>query len=415
MSRRPNLSQLAAVICGALALACIWDRDTLKQEIEGIPQVLDVIVGRFDRNPDLYYEMRLERTAAELAVRPSFLEGYDDAAVACDRLGRSDDAIAWMANKREQLETLDMTDATTREHWYRYHANLGTFFAHRWFRTGKDYQDLEDIERGITHIRKALEINPDAHFGREEYQLKFLEWVASKPHVVEFPDPDISSVSTIPTFLEVGPLDSDRDTVYEFLIYRTRTIGNHAEAVEGIAGLIALGEAWESLDVFYALACALREEGRTSLAYMAQARCVELIDEGHGVLHVDAPSGEQLKHFLLKSISAIHSESLGMLISGQELLLEKEYQSHRVNAGEWHNSREAFMMAKLERGLHPDTHADFWSGYAQVPALEVSDERRLSGEQRTRRTLARIAGVTVLCFALVIVWKVILHRRNARL
>src|SRR5438105_1575377 len=84
-----------ALTLGLPASACIWDRDTLATEVSGIMDTVRVITGRFERNPPLYYEMRLKRVAAEVVASPDKLELYDDAGVACDRLGRDDEALHW--------------------------------------------------------------------------------------------------------------------------------------------------------------------------------------------------------------------------------------------------------------------------------------------------------------------------------
>ena len=44
-----------------------------------------------------------------------------------------------------------------------------------------------------------------------------------------------------------------------------------ADAVEGLSGLIVLGNAWESVDIFHALSYALQIDGRSSLAQLASA------------------------------------------------------------------------------------------------------------------------------------------------
>ena len=86
------------------AAACLWDRDTPSNEAKGLPEVVAVLTGRFERNPPLFYELRLARVTAHLQGHPDDLDAYDDAGVACDRLGRGDVAIAWMEKKRARLE-----------------------------------------------------------------------------------------------------------------------------------------------------------------------------------------------------------------------------------------------------------------------------------------------------------------------
>jgi hypothetical protein len=69
-------------------------------------------------------------------------------------------------------------------------------------------------------------------------------------------------------------------------------------AIKGLAGLIVLGDAWESVDVFAALTDLLREgrmeghfKGRmhASLAQLAGLRCRELINQGRRSFDPQAP------------------------------------------------------------------------------------------------------------------------------
>ena len=83
--------------------------------------------------------------------------------------------------------------------------------------------------------------------------------------------------------------------------------------MRGLAGLVVLGNAWESVDIFHALNVALqrdslgyargRDGGRNTLAYFAWLRCRELIDAGKGSMLPDAPKGEALKALLPGPIS----------------------------------------------------------------------------------------------------------------
>jgi hypothetical protein len=112
--------------------ACLWDRDTLAQESKGLPELTRILTGRFERFPPRYYAIRLERVSAELKADPTLLGLYDDAAVALDRLGRTEEAIVLMEQKAAQLERLERGGAPMSEDWYKTLANLGTFYAHRW-------------------------------------------------------------------------------------------------------------------------------------------------------------------------------------------------------------------------------------------------------------------------------------------
>ena len=165
MDRTLAVFAVACSLLAGVAHACLWDRDTLAAEAKGLPGITEIITGRFDRFPTLFYEMRLERVTAAIVSDPDNLGLYDDAGVACDRLGRSDEAIAWMERKLLVMDRLESEGADVGEHRYRYLANLGTFLVHRWLKSGSDREDMTDVERSRELIAAAIELNPDAHFG----------------------------------------------------------------------------------------------------------------------------------------------------------------------------------------------------------------------------------------------------------
>lgn len=162
----------------------VMSQGTATSQASGLPDVIRVITGRFERNPPLFYAMRLKRVTAALRANPRQLALYDDAAVACDRLEHDDTAIAWIEKKRQQLVELAATDKNVHEHWYRYYANAGTFWAHRWLRAGANPQHLAEVKHARDCIAQALKLKPNAHFGRERYQLLALQWIiqVGKPH-----------------------------------------------------------------------------------------------------------------------------------------------------------------------------------------------------------------------------------------
>jgi tetratricopeptide (TPR) repeat protein len=271
--------------------ACLWDYDTLRQEARGMPGVIEAITGRFDRYPPLYYEMRLERVTKLLEGSPDDLDAYDGAAVACDRLGDSDGAIEWMARKSEVIDRLEARGEDTGDHRYRYLANLGTFHAHRWIRNGADRADPTDLERARDLIAEAIELNPDAHFGRERYQLLAIDWLLDPPDPEEIYFHETTGVPSIwmadPVFQEIlgGWYSSESALV---------TAG-YDDAVDGLTGLIVLGDAWQSVDVFAALACALLDQGDHNVAYVANLRCAELNAAGHASLHPAAGADDPVQ------------------------------------------------------------------------------------------------------------------------
>lgn len=330
--------------------ACLWDRDTLAQEAAGAPHVVGILVGGFARNPARYYEMRLERASKEVAKDPDALEAYDDAAVACDRLKRADEAIEWMAKKHVALERLGKAARKGKpNHWYRYHANLGTFHAHRWLGNGADFASFDDLERARDLIRKAIDENPDAHFGREKYQLKAIEWLLTKPKAEQY---------SLPSFLGIPDeklhATSDTDTLAKM---------GMKDAVEGVAGLIALGAAWNSVDMTYALATALQADGKHVFALFAKFRLEELVEAGGKSLVSGAPEGSKLVELLSGHMVEDPAE------------VKEDYDRLRKAADAWHERRTAYVNERLDRGEHPDTHPAFFTAFEGDPHRFVAEPK----------------------------------------
>lgn len=386
---RRTLTSLALMLGLPLSVAaCLWDRDTPANEAKGMPEVVAVLTGRFERNPPLFYEMRLARVTAYLQSHPKDLAAYDDAGVACDRLGRGDEALAWMEEKRAQLDKLDASPPEVKEQRYRYHANLGTFLVHRWARQGADRAKIDEVKAARDEIAKALEINPNAHFGREKYQLRALEWIVDPPKA--------EGSQYLPNLLGWSFDD----------IYGQQTDPKEADdAVRGLAGLVVLGNAWESVDIFHALNVALqrdsmghergREGGRNTLAYLAWLRCRELVDAGKGSMLPDAPKGEGLKS-LLPRPDFVKADAL----------LDPAFLGLRAEAGTWHTARTAFMTRRLKEGRHPDTDPRFWDGYTERPApglptKSVPDAYNAWLASRQRMALLVVIGVPVLAVGLI--------------
>ncbi len=389
---------LSAVLFGLplSVFACLWDRDTPAEEANGLPEVVAVLTGRFPRNPPLYYQMRLDRVSAHLQSHPEDLAAYDDAGVSCDRLGRGDEAVGWMEKKRAEIDKLAPENPDRREHLYRYHANLGTFLAHRWIKQGADRARIDEVKAARDEIAKALEINPDAHFGREKYQLMVLEWLTDPPKADES--------QYIPNFLELVPSWQGDSIDPE----------EAQEIVQGLAGLIVLGNAWESVDVFNALDLALQRDslgfenkpfgGRTSLAYFAWLRCKELIEAGKGSMLPDAPRGDALLAKLL------HGEMLNASDT-----LDPAYAKLRAEAEAWQTARTQFMTARLEAGRHPDDDPNFWQGYIEsppppLPAISPKDTFDFAMKRRIRIAWMILIGVAGLLVAGLIA----LRRAKAR-
>lgn len=312
------LGLVAAFLIVATSPACIWDNDTLAQEAKGELDTLDAITGRFARYPALYYEQRLKIAEFRLREDPTDLAAYDNAATACDRLGRDDEAILWMRRKRKRLLRAD-SDAL-----YRTEANEGTFWAHKWYAAGGRTEDLEWLRRGRDMIAKAIAINPDAHFGREKVQLAVMDWSLSE-----------------------GEL-----TLAKFLRHRSDL--TPAEARRGLVGLVVLGSAWQSIDVIGAIGESGVNDG--AIQAFVDLRLADLRKEGKKSLR-----GEHF-FFEAKSIT-VHPENVA-----------QNYRLLSKASTEFDANLKRFVNGQLAKGLHPDVdRVRFWEGYVPVPRPELID------------------------------------------
>lgn len=149
------IALLLSLSCATVCVACLWDTDTLQMERLRFPGVLEIITGKFVRHSKAYYEWRIIDRTKKLEASPGDPTLIDDLAVAYAKLGRPEEGIPLLVKALEQ-------------HPRRYQtlSNLGTllFFAGR-------------LDESKAMIARALEINPDAHFGREKYQLLLTEYV----------------------------------------------------------------------------------------------------------------------------------------------------------------------------------------------------------------------------------------------
>ena len=324
---------LALLLLAAIAGACLWDSDTLKAEAANKMDLVRVITGRFERWPAKYYEMRLERVKKELAdpatTDTKKLELLDDASVALDRLHRDDEALTFSDHKRELLMKLDPKVATHKDHWYRYYANAGTFWAHRWFAKGADRAKIDQMKHARDLIAKAIKINPNAHFGREWAQQATMDWVIRLKR---------DSVGLGSFVRSAASMETPRR--------------NDEDALKGLAGLVMLGAGWESIDLFDAMA-ELVSYHQDTLRSLADQRVSELRDLGKKSLtpgRVDVAT-----HWVYQD----H--------------IEREYRRLRAEADEWATHRETFVLRRLGEGKHPDVDSDFWEGYVEKPAPEIQD------------------------------------------
>lgn len=207
------------LLVGIFSISCLWDTDTIEMEKQDFPSVLELITGQFLRHSDEFYEWRKNDRIEKLKEHPDSLHFYDDLAVSYDKLGNHKKAISTMLLKRE-----------LGDNGYETNANLGTFYIHN-----------GQLKEGKKYIEKAIEINPDAHFGREIYQLHLVNYILEKTNQGKFE-------------LEF-PINSDRNkktnkqalfdgNFYSFLKKEnggSLSLAETQKAVKGILGMMKFG------------------------------------------------------------------------------------------------------------------------------------------------------------------------------
>jgi tetratricopeptide (TPR) repeat protein len=322
------------------AVACLWDRDTLKEEAAGKLDTVKAITGWFDRYPSRYYEMRLQRVTKELAEKPDALELYDDAGVACDRLGRYDEAIRWMEKKKVRLDA--KPGEQTSEHRYRYLANLGSFLGNRWATRPAQSRnnDPKDLFAAVGYIDQAIQLNPEAHFGREKYQLMLFRWLADGFNV-DLPAAEHCLADQLGNRWGQGALAAS----------------GLGDAEQGLVGLIHLGSAWESVDVFDALGTVVETDGAGSIGVLVSLRMKELSAAGRRTLYT------RVEH---------RPGSHGHTVEDWAPL-ELWYAVARKASEARKEAWVAYQEERFAKGLHPDTHPGFWNEWKEPLFPEFPD------------------------------------------
>jgi len=384
-----------------LAPACVWHRDTVWDPMQGKHEPFDIVIGRFARYPKLYYTMRIERVESELEANPRQLALYDDISVAYDKIGDATKAIEWIERKGEVLAKLDANDPDVREHQYRYLANRGTFYAHRWMMSGANRNNVTDLQKGYDILIEAVTVKPDAHFGREMYQMMAMAWMLEPQSVKDRRKSGLLDTFLHERYVPAPLLGKEPQTKFDGTPL-------FADSIEGIEGLIALGTAWESVDMYTALAQSAAFGGQDHATSMkcsfAAMRILELREQGkRSVINESKLDGMSLHS--LTSLSS-YPYSVGSLDNDRPrgtfrfLDIDSRPRAYRIirdGADAWHEHRMAYMTSRLERGEHPDTHPDFWLDFKPLPRPDLGP----SVFQRLGTGISNFFTLKVVLFAVI--------------
>ncbi|WP_254507289.1 tetratricopeptide repeat protein [Anatilimnocola floriformis] len=332
-----------------LAIACLWDQDTLLAERARFPTTLELITGKFIRHSPEFYEWRVQDRLKKLEKDPENLAWLDDLAVAYDKLGQQDLAIELMERKEKIKPGL-----------YETAANHGTFHAH----AGR-------LEEALPYLRKAIEINPDAHFGREKYQILLIEYSLENPADLGFAD---------------------------FLVQKTPdylALADQQAAVKGVLGIMRFGN-HDNPKVLAALASLLDygryelpENDAKALATRAYLKAASLTKDE-----------EQARKWRELAEKTIHRQTDVPLE-----MAEGELRRELADASEWYAKLRERELGWIKAGV--DVDAEFAKLYSSDPAvIQTRKEGSLDHNQILRRNNLRlltlfVAVVIALVIALV--------------
>lgn len=146
-----------------------------------LAMVHDVIHERFPKHGPAFYRER-ERLAREKlkTLSPDSDEALalaDDIGAGLERQGQSEDAAKVLREKLTRQEKKGLSGRVL----YTSYANLGTFMAHANVKKaiGGDPEAKERFKEGLDYVRKSIQVNPEAHFGRETWQVALGEFIVA--------------------------------------------------------------------------------------------------------------------------------------------------------------------------------------------------------------------------------------------
>jgi hypothetical protein len=142
--------------------------------------VHDAIHERYPRHGEAYYRERNRLVRQELAdgegrQDDAYLALFDDLGAGLDALKEDDEATRVLRDKLSRQEQGGQKGGQL----YTTYANLGTFLIHGNSRDALsgDAAAKERLREGVSFLKKSIEVNPQAHFGREVWQVVAVEYL----------------------------------------------------------------------------------------------------------------------------------------------------------------------------------------------------------------------------------------------
>ncbi|MBX3414723.1 MAG: hypothetical protein KF708_18690 [Pirellulales bacterium] len=357
-----------------VTVACLWDYDTLKMERSRFPNALELITGKFLRHSPEFYQWRIDDRLIRLESDPTNPALLDDLAVAYDKLGEHQKAIE-TALKIEQ------------SHPGRYEtaSNLATFYFH-----------AGTPELGLPYLEQALAINPEAHFGREKYQLALTEYVLQQWE---------ESHGQLPVgrchWADMSkPVPDSRDERTFAKHLRTQSFEHLASAenqaaVKGVLGMMRFAN-HESPILLEALGSLLLEGHRSDDAKFLAARA-------YLKASYESPDDPTRAAYREMAGQALSMQTQGALNREVSLAqVESDFQQELADADAWYTQLRDKELAWIRDGNNPEVEFD--QLYAAETPAQVVDL------QGSKTMLAALLGVVIFA-ALLFAWQ--LRRRSS--
>jgi tetratricopeptide (TPR) repeat protein len=369
---------LCVLLAPALAIACLWDYDTLKMERARFPDTLELITGKFLRHSPEFYQWRIKDRQERLKTDPNNLALYDDLAVAYEKTGQ----------RKVAIETIEKKDKL-RPDLYETEANLGTFLM-------LDGQ----LEEARPHLQKAIEINPDAHFGREKYQLLLLDYMLSRQKNGQTTLP-LAEYDISPDGTELR-LKASFTTFLESQLYpgpnppQLRPEDRRA-ALKGIMGMMKFADhqnpvLLEALGNVLAGHTNHPDDDAKQLAARAYLTASHQVEDEQAKLHY---------RLLARNALAMQKQP-GNAHTWLELI-EQELQRELQEADAWYVELKSKEIAWIDAGLNAD--AEFDKLYDKPPRIEAQSTGDIVVQQRRRDgwlAFGGLGGIVILVGALVL-------------
>ncbi|MEZ6142810.1 MAG: hypothetical protein R3B84_19785 [Zavarzinella sp.] len=343
------------------ASACQWDEDTLMMERVRFPSTMELLTGRFVRHSEKYYTWRIEDRLKKLQQDPNNLEFLDDLAVAYEKTGQTDLAIA---TARKMLEL--------QQDRYETLANLGTFYVH----AGK-------LEEGAKWIQKAIEINPDAHFGREKYQLYLVQYLISIP-------PDQTAFSNQNGLLKA---------------LHVNDIADRGPAIKGVLGMMRFGN-YRSPVLLYTLGTLL---ANYHVGYQPESDAKLLAGRAFLLAAKYTPSAkdqETLRYLATNILQEQYREGTTIPVTLEEI--EQQLETELLEAEKWYEELRTKELQWLNDGL--DVNAMF----ARLLRHEqLRDSATYVKMVNTKLEVGKVVVIAILTILLTLWWRRLRNRRLA--